>query len=1351
MTKLSDRFSGLTPLQRAVFALKEKSARLEELERAATEPIAIVGIACRFPGGVTDTQSFWDLLCAKRSAIREIPPDRWDVDAYYDPNPKAPGKMNTRFGGFLDKVDLFDNDFFGVSEREACGVDPQQRLLLELAWEALEDAGIAPSTLRGSDTGVYVGISGSDYGLLLSSDLRMTDAYVGTGSSLSIAANRISFAFDFHGPSLAVDTACSSALVATHLACRSLRSGESDMALVGGSNMVLAPTYSVNLTKVGFSAADGCVRAFDAAASGYVRSEGCGIVVLKRLSQAVTDGDSVYAVIRGSAINEDGFSNGLSAPNRQSQEAVLRAACRQARVAPGDVQYVECHGTGTLMGDTIEAMALGNVIGAGRDRNRPCLLSAVKTNLGHMEAAAGIASLIKAALVLKHRRIPATVHYDKPNPNIPFESIGLKVVTELSPWPDAPGTPTAGVSAFGFGGSNAHLILQAADASVKTEAPRDHANGLDLPILCLSARSANALKALVASYLGLLRRDDSRYADICYAAGARRDHHDHRLAIVASSPERARTHLQAYLDGQPIEGSSSGVKPYGRRPRTVFMFANDVGGWIAAARRFAGEVGAFRGHLLEWDERFRKAAGFSPMAAISAGTGESHGAENENGLLLALQGALADTWKSLGVAPDTVVGFGRGGLAAACAARALEPEDAVRIAAYRDAVASAPASAPTEPADVRCLSAALPLLLVGGAEIRNGRSLDASYWLRGAPEGNTDLAGVLKILRDSLPDCLLEVGPPSLVPALTSPFATLNPHGRVFALGSDGGASSFAQLIAELYAFGHNFQWQRLACEPGKPVSLPSYPWQRRRFWIKTAPPRLDAESRPLDPPSAPVETTATAPVTVAPDGAHARPNLTTPYEAPRTELECLIVEKLEGTLNLDCVGLHDNFFELGGESLQAASLINQLQKQIGETLHVLAIFEAQTAADLAEYLRKNYPAAVKQLCPNEVVGESEFVDPDWPLSITLDEVEKARVLIESYAPREEARAFPDRRNRRAVFILSPPRSGTTLMRVMLAGSSKLFAPPELELLPFDDLGQRTEAYAGMAGLYLEGTTRALMEVRHCQAEEAGALMRGYEKERMTTAAFYRLLQDSIGDRLLVDKTPSYAVQMQNLRRAELIFDEPLYVHLLRHPCGMIRSFLDYKMDQNYRVRYNAKQKFPFSSQQIAELVWTISHQNILKFLSSIPSSRQMRVSFENLVRDPEAIMHSLSRFLEVPYVEAMADPYRDIDKRMVDAPHSEGRMQGDQNLLIKHKKIDPAVADRWSRVMTSEFLGEAARALASEFGYTDVAETVSRVVAETGEADGANAAERGLLQRIDSLSDNEVDSLLEKMLAEYE
>ena len=363
-------------------------------------------------------------------AITEVPAERFDLHAFYDPDPAAPGKMNTRWGGFLEQVDQFDPHFFGISPREAARMDPQQRLLLEVAWEALEDAGQAAERLAGTQTGVFIGISNNDYGRIQFGDPHRIDAYAGTGNALSIAANRISYLFDLRGPSMAIDTACSSSLVAVHLACRSLWNGESNLALAGGVNLILSPAITINFTKAGVMAPDGRCKAFDARANGYVRSEGAGVVVLKPLSRALADGDPIYAVVRGSAVNQDGRSNGLMAPNPLAQEAVLREAYRRAGVSPGDVQYVEAHGTGTLLGDPIEVSALGAVLGIDRPPERPCAVGSVKTNIGHLEAAAGIAGLIKVALALKHREIPPTLHFAEPNPHIPFDRLPLRVQTD---------------------------------------------------------------------------------------------------------------------------------------------------------------------------------------------------------------------------------------------------------------------------------------------------------------------------------------------------------------------------------------------------------------------------------------------------------------------------------------------------------------------------------------------------------------------------------------------------------------------------------------------------------------------------------------------------------------------------------------------------------------------------------------------------------------------------------------------------------------------------------------------------------------------------------------------------------
>ena len=1348
MANLAEHLKGLTPLQRAVFTLKETSARLENLERSLSEPIAIVGMACRFPGGATSPAEFWRLLSGSVDAIGEVPADRWDVDAYYDPDPATPGKMNSRYGGFLERVDLFDNEFFGITEREARGIDPQQRLLLELAWEAFDDAGIPPASLRGSDTGVFVGISGSDYGLLLSSDLRMTDAFVGTGSSLSISANRVSFAFDLHGPSLAIDTACSSSLVAAHLACNSLRMRESGVALVGGVNIILSPAYAVSLTKVGLLSPTGKVRAFDADANGYVRGEGGGMLVLKLLSKALEDGDPIHALIKGSALNEDGFSNGLTAPNRQSQEAVMRSAYRQARITPETVDYVECHGTGTLLGDTIEASALGNVVGVGRSVQRPCLIGAVKSHLGHMEAAAGMASLIKTVLALKYQQIPATLHYTKANPNVPFQSLGLRVVHTPMPWPVKEQPAVAGVSAFGFGGSNAHMVLEQAPVVRATRAdPEARATESILPI---SARNPVALHSLAHEFLGLLRNPDVNFCDLCHSAAARRDHHDQRLALTAVTREQAIAQLESYLAVHSAPALHTAVKPYGRRPRTVLVFAERLASWKEFVNPLIECSATFRQSMQEWDQRFSTLADFSLLADL-----EKSIACMPNSFLFSLQTSLASLWRQLGVTADAVVGLGGGELAAAYYARALDAEQAARIAMSRD-LAGNDARAQALLAELRPATAGIPFISASHGEVRNGRKLDLAHW-RQNPGALPPVEKVVDALQDSLPDCFLEMGPAVVMPDLAKRFRVLNPQGRSLA-SLTSGVAPLADAIAQMYVTGHMLNWKKFYGQGHRYIPLPAYPWQRQRLWMGGLQP-----SRPVVSISA-----LTAPATSleVPTAAHAaneakdpsaariRPKLTTPYEDAHTELEIFITAAWQRVLKLDQIGLYDNFFELGGESLQAAALVNQLQKDLGETVHMLALFEAQTVSALADFLRKHYPVAVKRMCPSEVVGDTEYIDPDWPNIITDAEVEKARALVESYVPRPEAKRLRRTRNPRAIFILSPPRSGSTLFRVMLAGHPQLFVPPELELLPFDDLGERREAYGNLAGMWLEGPTRALLELFAGDSVQAETAMRRYETERMPTADFYRLLQDKAGGKTLVDKTPGYSSQLQVMQRAEKLFEDPLYIHLMRHPCGMIRSFLDYKMDQTYRIRYSVKQKFPYSPRQLGELVWTLSHQNILHLLSGVPASRQFGVRFEDLVRQPEQTMRSLSEFLGLDYAEAMADPYRDKHLRMTDALTQEGRMQGDQNFLVKHQKIDPSVADRWSQVMTSDFLGAPTRRVAVQLGYTDLSAPVvehgTTLVSKSGSALVSDQAQ-DLLARLSDMSESEVDTLLDQMQAEAE
>jgi acyl transferase domain-containing protein len=425
------------------------------------EPIAVIGMGCRFPGA-DGPEEFWRLLRDGVDAISEVPPDRWNADAFYHPRGDRPGRATTRWGGFVGHpVEEFDALFFGMSPREAAHLDPMQRWLLEVTWEALEDAGLVPERLAGSPTGVYMGVFTEDTKLfqLGEANRELIGPHTGTGTAMTMAGNRLSYWFDLRGPSMSVDTACSSSLICLHLACQSLWSGETTLALVGGANAMFTPGYTIAESKAGMLSPTGRCKTFDSSADGYVRGEGAGVVVLKPLARAAADGDRVHAVILSTAANQDGRTSGITVPSGEAQQELMREAFRLAGVSPGRVRYMEAHGTGTPVGDPIEANALGAVLGIDRPAGDRCVVGSVKTNIGHLEAAAGVAGLIKAILALERRQIPPHLHLGEPNPGIDFERLPLRVPRELEPWPDEPGPALAAVNSFGFGGANAHTVL----------------------------------------------------------------------------------------------------------------------------------------------------------------------------------------------------------------------------------------------------------------------------------------------------------------------------------------------------------------------------------------------------------------------------------------------------------------------------------------------------------------------------------------------------------------------------------------------------------------------------------------------------------------------------------------------------------------------------------------------------------------------------------------------------------------------------------------------------------------------------------------------------------------------------
>lgn len=909
--------TALTPLQRAFIALEDAQARLARMEQAAHEPIAVVGIGCRLPGGGDGAARFWNLLSDGVDAIGPVPADRWDADALYDPDPETPGRVATRSGGFIEAVDHFDPGFFSIAPREAQGMDPQQRLLLEVAWEALEHAGQAPDRLEGSRAGVFVAVCSSDYAYmqLKSGDKALLDAHFTSGIAHSVFSGRLSYLMGLQGPSVTIDTACSSSLVAVHLACQSLRSGESTLALAGGVNLMLSPDLFIALSHSRMLAPDGRCKTFDAAADGFSRAEGCGVVVLKRLSDAQADGDRILAMIRGSAVNQDGPSSSLTAPNGPAQEAVIREALRSAGVAPADVGFIEAHGTGTQLGDPLEVHALGAVFGPDRDPARPLLIGSVKTNIGHLEAAAGVTGLIKLVLSLHHRRIPRHLHFHTPNPHIAWGELPLRVPVQALDWEPIDGRRIGGVSSFGFSGTNAHIVVEEAPSVPSAPA---HPARRAAHLLALSARDEKALSELAARYVAALEgRTDDALADVCFTANAGRAHFAQRATIIAHDIDELRDGLIA-LSRQEEHASLRAARVQRRDPpRVAFLFTGQGAQYAGMARVLYESAPAFRSALDRCAEKLAPKLTEPLLSVLFPAEGQVSPIDETaftQPALFALEYSLCELWRSWGVTPNVVMGHSVGELAAACVAGVMTLDDALgliaergrlmqslpaggamaaihaseervskALAAHGDLAAVAAVNAPEQTVvsgaveavqrvcaelgaqGVRCTPLAVshafhsplvdPVLdafeseaarvRFGALRTRlisnlSGRVADAAevtrpgYWRRHVREA-VRFGDGLSTLAGLSPDCVIEIGPhPTLIGFAGAVFGNAAP---VLIPSLRKGRDDWEQMqdaLASLYLAGVQIDWRGV--ERGfarRVVDLPTYPFQRERFWFQ--------------------------------------------------------------------------------------------------------------------------------------------------------------------------------------------------------------------------------------------------------------------------------------------------------------------------------------------------------------------------------------------------------------------------------------------------------------------------------------------------------------------------------------
>ncbi len=695
-------------------------------------PLAIVGLGCKFPGGVESWQDYWALLEQGRDAIEQTPASRWNLEKFYSRDPQ-PGKTHSRWGGYVKNIEMFDPQLFGIAPREAAGMDPQQRMLLEVAWRAFEDAGQSIESVAGQAVAVFVGISSFDYAVagLSAADRGVIDAYSNTGGSSSIAANRISYCFDLRGPSVAVDTACSSSLVAVHMACESIWNGNCKLALAGGVNALLMPDFYVAFSQLGVLSPDGRCRTFDARANGYVRSEGAGMVLLKPLPDAMRDGDCIYAVIRSTVLNQDGRTPGLTVPSQEAQEALVRSACQRAGINPADIDYVEAHGTGTPVGDPIEARALAHALGDGRSRDSRCWIGSVKTNIGHLEAGAGMASLIKVALALHHERIPAHLHFQTANPAIDFESFGLRVPTSMQPWQRNPQkSRLAGINGFGYGGANAHVIVEESPVQAKQwlpgvrtskSGPSSSASaqsentdkpGYQLPVLLpISARSSAALAQSAerwASWLDGLG-DELPIAEVASYAAHRRSHLEIRTAVCGTTASELSDQLRALSSGDTNLYAAGTHKP-----PIAFICSGQGPQWWAMGRKMLRYCPAFRDIIEKCGREFSKFGEWSLVEEMmrSESTSQMQRTHIAQPSIFALQVGLASVWASWGIHPSFIVGHSVGEIAAAYISGGLTFEEACAVAYHRGRT--------------------MDLASSRGAMIAAGISAqDARQWLRG--------------------------------------------------------------------------------------------------------------------------------------------------------------------------------------------------------------------------------------------------------------------------------------------------------------------------------------------------------------------------------------------------------------------------------------------------------------------------------------------------------------------------------------------------------------------------------------------------------------------------------------------
>jgi acyl transferase domain-containing protein/thioesterase domain-containing protein len=1368
---------------------------VQEMKKKSSQTgleIAVIGIAGKFPGA-NDINCFWENL---KNGVESVTffSDHQLLEAGVDPGLiRQPNYIKAK--GYIEDIQYFDSYFFNYTPNEAEVMDPQVRLFHQCAWHALEDAGYDPDSYKGL-IGLYAGYTPNmawKVGYLY--QIGRTSEYLEIENLNSFFfATLICYKLNLKGPGVTVNTACSTSLTAIHMACRALLTGESDMVLSGGVSVTLPGKCGYFYEEGMIMSPDGYCRPFDAKAKGIVPGDGVGVVVLKRLVRAVKDRDHIYAVIKGTAINNDGNRKpGYTAPSVEAQAEVIRAALRMAEVPVQSITYVETHGTATPLGDPIEIEALKKVF-MTIDKKRSCCLGFLKANIGHLDAAAGVAGFIKIVLALKYRLIPPAVNFASPNPEIDFENSPFYINKDPEKWSSDEFLLRAGVSSFGIGGTNAHAVLEEFPEGTRGLAPLPTAPFPDrqYQLILLSARTPTALEQMTQNLVHYLQNNrDVPLGNIAYTLANGRKTFEHRGMLVCPGKNEA---IAALLSAGPgkIRNYYTEMED---RP-VVFMFPGLGTQYVNMGLELYCTEPVFRetmnqcleilNPLVDYDikEILYPGISVSKVSEVSGVSGVSGGNMSNKSytsdinqfeigqlVIFIFEYALAKLLMSWGIKPQAMIGYSFGEYTAACISNVFSLEDALTLVVtrgrlIRELPAGAMLSVPVNKETLTpllndrlaiaidngdsCVVAGSALAIdafekqikekkylcirleashalhsmmmdpilpgfenqvarltlnnptipfisnVTGKWITPGEAANPRYWAAHLRETVQFSAGVKELM--SIENAaFLELGPGVSISTLAYQYIRKESNHTVINLvrPPEQKISDEEYLlgkIGRLWLYGTKIDWPAFYPHgQGKRVPLPPYPFDKLEYpaddpMQKLMSMRQEGEIKLVkqSPPSSPVST-------------HPGLPKKTPYSPPTNKAEQILAQMWEELLGIRPIGIHDNLLEMGVNSLKGITFVNKLKEQLGEIIHVTSIFDAPTVAELAVYFNKYYPDSFRKLTGEQTSDDTAHPAPG--AGVTIEKIMRVRRFLRgSLAP--TANETP--RNPSAIFILSPPRTGSTLLRVMLAGHPRLFAPPELNLLSFNTLGERKNVLAGPATSHLQGTIRAIMEIKKCSVEQAQEIMERLENRDITIKEFYCQLQEWLGDRWLVDKSPGYSNDLDVLKRAEQYFRDPLYIHLTRHPYGMIRSYVEAKMD--LLLGEQLTDLLHLTRREIAEVNWTNSEYNILEFLKQVPRERQLLIKFEDLAAKPEETAEDICRFLHLEFHPGMVQPYRDKKKRMTDGVYSQGQMIGDPK-FYQHKSIDAAVADAWREHYQEDFLGQPTWETAGILGYKPIHE----------------------------------------------